>query len=241
MQGNLGKVSLGVTGTCYTSWHGSVVVCSTWWESKDSLGFIFHYCLPSSASMRNAQKNPGPSTGSSTGPRNDFTSRNLGTGRPTIQCTAYGEYSHWRRECPYNNYCMTCNNYDHATHMWRAHRQTNDRSQQGQQSPLICAYCGSIEHSSSNCHRRPWNNREQPCSTPNSLRRTSHPILKIQEILDQTTDIHCLPKNTNYNYDYRELQRQPHARFDERYNQRYSPPVFPPTPSLNSFFSRRSK
>ena len=40
----------------------------------------------------------------------------------------------------------------------------------------------------------------------------------------------------NYNYDYRESQRQPHARFDERYNQRYSPPVFPPTPSLNSSF-----
>ena len=40
----------------------------------------------------------------------------------------------------------------------------------------------------------------------------------------------------NYNYDYRESQRQPHARFDERYNQRYSPPAFPPTPSLNSSF-----
>ena len=40
----------------------------------------------------------------------------------------------------------------------------------------------------------------------------------------------------NYNYDYRESQRQPHARFDERYNQRYSPPVFPPTPSPNSSF-----
>ena len=43
-------------------------------------------------------------------------------------------------------------------------------------------------------------------------------------------------RNNNYNYDYRESQRQPHARFDERYNQRYSPPVFPPTLSLNSSF-----
>ena len=40
----------------------------------------------------------------------------------------------------------------------------------------------------------------------------------------------------NHNFDYRELQRQPHARFNERYNQRYSPPVFSPTPSLNSSF-----
>ena len=29
---------------------------------------------------------------------------------------------------------------------------------------------------------------------------------------------------------------QPHARFDKRYNQRYSPLVFPLTPSLNSSF-----
>ena len=29
---------------------------------------------------------------------------------------------------------------------------------------------------------------------------------------------------------------QSHARFDERYNQQYSPPIYPPTPSLNSSF-----
>ena len=40
----------------------------------------------------------------------------------------------------------------------------------------------------------------------------------------------------NHNYDHRELQRQPYARFDERYNQRYSSPAFPPTPLLNSSF-----
>ena len=112
---------------------------------------------------------PGPSTGSSTGPRNDFTSRNLGTGRPTIQCTACGEHSHWRRECPYDNYCTTCNNHDHATHMCRVHR--HNKGQQGQQSPLICVYCGSVKHSSANCHRRPWDNSKQPCGTPDSLKR----------------------------------------------------------------------
>ena len=114
------------------------------------------------------------------GPRNDFTSRNLGTGRPTIQCTVCGEYSHWRRECPYDNYCTMCNNHDHATHMCRVCRQTNNnQGQQGQQSPQICVYCGSTEHSSSNCHRRPWDNREQPCSIPNSLRRDQHANSKI--------------------------------------------------------------
>ena len=43
-------------------------------------------------------------------------------------------------------------------------------------------------------------------------------------------------RNTTNNFDYRASQRQPHARFDERYNQRYSPPVFPLTPLLNSSF-----
>ena len=123
---------------------------------------------------------PGPSTGTAVGLRNDFTSRNLGTDRPTIQCTACGEYSHWRRECPYNNYCTMCKNHDHATHMCRAHRQTkNNPGQQDQQSPQICVYCGSTEHSSSNCYRRPWNNREQPHSTPNSLRRDQQVNSKI--------------------------------------------------------------
>ena len=203
---------------------------------------------------------PGPSTGPSLGPRNDFTSRNLGTGRPTIQCMACGEYSHWRRECLYDNYCTTCNNHDHATHMCRAHRQiNNNQGQQDQQSPQICVNCGSAEHSSSNCHRRPWDNREQPHSTPNSFRRDQQANSEISgnaagrtastgantqvqphqsqfQRYNSKISGNTGPNNKssqyyrNNNYDYRESQRQPHARFDKRYNQRYSPPVFPPTP-----------
>ena len=39
-------------------------------------------------------------------------------------------------------------------------------------------------------------------------------------------------KSSQYyrNYNYRESQRQPHTRFNKRYNQRYSPLAFPPTP-----------
>ena len=83
----------------------------------------------------------------------------------------------------------------------------------------------------------PNNNRLQCPSTPKEFPSPNikGPILKIWEILDQITDLQS-SKHTNYNYDYRELQRQPHARFDERYNHRYSPPVFPLTPSLNSSF-----
>ena len=44
---------------------------------------------------------------------------------------------------------------------------------------LYVSTVGSIEHSSSNCHRRPWDNREQPCSTPDSLRRNQPSNSKI--------------------------------------------------------------
>ena len=107
---------------------------------------------------------PGTSAGGSVVPRIDFQSRNMGTGRPTIQCTSCGEYSHWRRECPYNNFCTTCNNHDHATHMCRVCKQTP------QQSPANCVYCGSTEHSSLQCHKRPWDNREQSCCRSEALR-----------------------------------------------------------------------
>ena len=53
--------------------------------------------------------------------------------------------------------------------MCRAHRQ-NAVNQQNQQSPFICVHCGSAEHSSANCQKRPWDNREQPCSTTCALR-----------------------------------------------------------------------
>ena len=136
--------------------------------------------------------------------------------------------------------------------MCRACRQTNNRSQQGQQSPLICVYCGSIEHSLSNCHRRPWDNREKQHSTPNSLRKNQPSKSKISGNVTSSTssmgaNTHGHPpqsqyqrsnsknlgnpgpnnrpfsssRHANYNFDYREPQRQPHARFDERYNQKY--------------------
>ena len=47
----------------------------------------------------------------------------------------------------------------------------HNKGQQSQQNPVICVYCGSVEHSSANCCRRPWDNREQPHDTPNYLGR----------------------------------------------------------------------
>ena len=84
----------------------------------------------------------GTSHGAKIVPRTDFQTRNLGTGRPIIQCTACAEYTHWSRSCPYDNFCTTCNNQDHATHMCRASRP--------KPSPVICIYCGSTDHRSGN-------------------------------------------------------------------------------------------
>ena len=62
------------------------------------------------------------------------------------------------------------------------------------------------------------------------------PTLKILEIQDQATALHIITEIIITIMITGSCKRQPHARFDERYNQRYSPPVFPSTPSLNSSF-----
>ena len=93
----------------------------------------------------------------------DFSSRYLETGHPTIQCTACGKYTHWRKDCPYDNFCTTCNDHSHTTHMCRIPKSSNP-------SPVICIYCDNTDHKSSNCPNKPWDNREEPQSTPESLR-----------------------------------------------------------------------
>ena len=103
---------------------------------------------------------PGPSGGPNVVPRTDFQSRNLGTGKPTIQCTACEEYTHWMKDCTYDNFCTTCNNHDHTAPMCRTPRQ----------SPAIFIHCGSADYRSGICLRKPWDNREQLCGTPDTLR-----------------------------------------------------------------------
>ena len=89
----------------------------------------------------------------------------------------------------------------------------------------------------------PWDNREQPCGTPEFLRKNQQANPKIlgnamgRAALTSGNTEHNGKSSQNYrNYNYRESQRQPHARFNKRYNEMYSPPAFPPTPSPNSSF-----
>ena len=85
-------------------------------------------------------------------------SRNLGTGRPKLFCTACGEYDHWRKDCPYDCHCDNCDSDSHTTHMCRAPPKPSPTPSP---QPVICVYCGSSEHRSMECGNRPRDNREE--------------------------------------------------------------------------------
>ena len=114
---------------------------------------------------------PCPGTSSNTEPKRDFTSRNLDTGRPSIQCSLCDTYNHWNRMCRYDNFCTTCNDHSHTTHMCRAPKD----------SPVICIYCDNSNHRSGNCPNKPLDNREQSCEMPEALKnqQNQHANIKI--------------------------------------------------------------
>ena len=94
-------------------------------------------------------------------------SRNLGTGRPKLFCTACGEYDHWRKDCPYDCHCDNCDSDSHATHMCRAPPKPSPTPSP---QPVICIYCGSSDHRSMECSNHPQDNREEgraPSPAPN--------------------------------------------------------------------------
>ena len=43
--------------------------------------------------------------------------RNLGTGRPHMQCSACGGNNHLRKDCHQDNFCTRCRSRLHATHV----------------------------------------------------------------------------------------------------------------------------
>ena len=83
--------------------------------------------------------------------------------RPQLNCTACGGYDHLRKDCRKDVFCNNCRTRSHATVMCRAtlHQSTDN---------IICFYCGSVNHTSSKCHNKPNNNREELRSTPRDLR-----------------------------------------------------------------------
>ena len=60
-------------------------------------------------------------------------------------------------------------------------------------------YCGNTEHSSSQCHNRPWDNREQPCSTLEALRNQEFQCAN-GEIWEIQAPSHKIPKDGPVNH-----------------------------------------
>ena len=223
----------------------------------------------SKKSTSKSPPHPVPSRGPSVGPRINFTSRNLGLAGP--QSSAWHVVSIHTREGNAHMIIIA-----HVITMIMLHtcagltdRPTTIKVNKVKQSPQICVYCGSTEHSSSNCHRRPWDNREQPHSTPEFLEErptglipkfwemllvgqplwvpiygvhphsvpiSKDPIPKFQEILDLITNLHNISEIIiiiMITGSHRGSLMQGLMKGTIRGTH---PPVFPPTPSLNSLF-----
>ena len=117
--------------------------------------------------------------------------------RQQLNCTACGRQDHLRKDCREDVFCNNCRTRSHATEVCRALSQHTPGN-------ILCIYCGSINHTSSNCRNKPNDNREEPRSTPRDLSQPS--------------------PRMNYNrMNCQEQVNRQQTRFDEGLNRRYSP------------------
>ena len=117
--------------------------------------------------------------------------------RQQLNCTACGRQDHLRKDCREDVFCNNCRTRSHATEVCRALSQHTPGN-------ILCIYCGSINHTSSNCRNKPNDNREEPRSTPRDLSQPS--------------------PRMNYNrMNCQEQVNHQQTRFDEGLNRRYSP------------------
>ena len=117
--------------------------------------------------------------------------------RQQLNCTACGRQDHLRKDCREDVFCNNCRTRSHATEVCRALSQHTPGN-------ILCVYCGSINHTSSNCRNKPNDNREEPRSTPRDLSQPS-------------------PRMDYNRMDCQEQVSRQQTRFDEGLNRRYSP------------------
>ena len=117
--------------------------------------------------------------------------------RQQLNCTACGRQDHLRKDCSEDVFCNNCRTRSHATEVCRALSQHTPGN-------ILCVYCGSINHTSSNCRNKPNDNREEPRSTPRDLSQPS-------------------PRMDYNRMNYQEQVNRQQTRFDEGLNRRYSP------------------
>ena len=82
-------------------------------------------------------------------PRTDFNSRNLDTGRPH-----HTVHSMWRIFTLRDGSVHTTTSAPHATTMSMPHTCAGHPNRHLTQNPTICVYCGSSDHSSTQCCNR---------------------------------------------------------------------------------------
>ena len=117
--------------------------------------------------------------------------------RQQLNCTACGRQDHLRKDCREDVFCNNCRTRSHATEVCRALSQHTPGN-------ILCVYCGSINHTSSNCRNKPNDNREEPRSTPRDLSQPS-------------------PRMDYNRMNCQEQVNRQQTRFDEGLNRRYSP------------------
>ena len=210
---------------------------------------------PGAAKVRNKALEPHHGTLSGTGPA----TQPADSSKNTIICSGCGKSGHWSRNCLYYNFCDFCRVTTHSTHMCRATkhrprspvciycgktkhssaycryrprdnqeepRTTPDALKSGNNgenlAPVARNQTGSAHH---NTNRTPFSHidgrgqnqpnggqhrpqhREQPSAAPRGQQMDSNP-----------------------NFPPR---RQQHVHFNEEFNRRYSPPIFP-SPGFNN-------
>ena len=117
--------------------------------------------------------------------------------RQQLNCTACGRQDHLRKDCREDVFCNNCRTRSHATEVCRALSQHTPGN-------ILCVYCGSINHTSSNCRNKPNDNREEPRPTPRDLSQPS-------------------PRMDYNRTNCQEQVSRQQTRFDEGLNRRYSP------------------
>ena len=117
--------------------------------------------------------------------------------RPQLNCTACWRQDHLRKDCHEDVFCNNCRTRSHATEMCRVLSQHTPGN-------ILCIYCGSTNHTSSNCQNKPNDNREEPRSTPRDLRQPG-------------------PRMDYNRMNHHDQVSHQQTRFDEGLNRQYSP------------------
>ena len=210
---------------------------------------------PGAAKVKNKASEPHSGTSSGTGPA----TQPANSSKNTIICSGCGESGHWSRNCPYYNFCDFCRVTTHSTHMCRANRH-GPRSpvciycSKTNHSSAYCRYrprdnweeprnTPDALKSGNNGKNLALAARNQTGSAHHNTNKT--PFSHIdgrgqkqpnggQHRPEHREQPGAAPRgqhmDANPNFPPR---RQQHAHFNEGFNRRYSPSIFP-SPGFNN-------